>query len=145
VEDYPTGILKQKYSSYKIPPAVRLKSYWRNNMAIIASSETQIMQNPQRFAMAEPTKLVTFIKGEPPVNSGRGRRRNPVITEIYASIITHRNEWAHVNVPITSKKQLGSIRTSLYIRAQKDNLSLSTASVFNERTKMYDLWVMLTN
>ena len=114
-------------------------------MSINISDETRIQQNPERFAIKEPSKVVTFIKGEPPVNSGRGRRRNPVITEIYGSIITHRNEWAHVNVPITSKKQLGSIRTSLYIRAQKDNLSLSTSSVFNERTKMYDLWVMLTN
>ena len=36
-------------------------------MAIIESIETQINRNPARFAIAEPTKLLTFIKGEPPV------------------------------------------------------------------------------
>jgi hypothetical protein len=103
------------------------------------------MQNPRKFAIAEPTKLLTFIKGEPPVNSGRGRRRNPVISDIYNSLITNRNEWAHVNIPITNQKQLASLRASLSSRAVKDNLRMQTSSMFNEQTKMFDLWVMLTN
>lgn len=114
-------------------------------MAIQPSIETQLETNPRKFAVAEPTKLVTFIKGEPPVNISKGRRRNPIITEIYNSIIGNRNVWAHVNIPITSQKQLASIRVSLYNRAKQDNLKVSTSSLFNKRTKMYDLWVMLTN
>ena len=114
-------------------------------MAIIESVETQAMRNPKKFAIAEPTKLLTFIKSEPPVGSGKGRRKNPVITEIYSALLTNRNEWAHVNIPITNKKQLGGIRASLTARAAKDNLKIATASQFNEKTKMIDLWVMLTN
>jgi hypothetical protein len=114
-------------------------------MAIIESIETQIMNNPRKFAVAEPTKLLTFIKGEPPVNSGRGRRANPVITNMYSQLLVNRNVWAHVNVPITNKKQLESLRLSFYSRAKKDNLCVSSSSLFNEDTKMYDLWVMLTN
>jgi hypothetical protein len=114
-------------------------------MAIIESIETQVTKNPRKFAIAEPTKLLTFIKGEPPVNSGKGRRRNPVITEIYNNLLSNRNEWAHVNIPVTNKKQLASIRASLTARASKDNLHIATASQFNDKTKMIDLWVMLTN
>lgn len=114
-------------------------------MPMIPSVETQIQQNPRKFAVAEPTKLLTFIKSEPPVGSGKGRRKNPVITEIYSALLTNRNEWAHVNIPITNKKQLQGIRASLTARAAKDNLRIATASQFNEKTKMIDLWVMLTN
>lgn len=114
-------------------------------MAIIESIETQADRNPKKFAIAEPTKLLTFIKGEPPVNSGKGRRRNPVITEVYNHLLSHRNEWAHLNIPITNKKQLASIRASLVARAAKDNLRIASASQFNDKTKMIDLWVMLTN
>lgn len=114
-------------------------------MAIIESVETQTMRNPKKFAIAEPTKLLTFIKTEPPVGAGKGRRRNPVITEIYSALLVNRNEWAHVNIPITNKKQLASIRSSLNARATKDNLKIATASKFNDKTKMIDLWVMLTN
>jgi hypothetical protein len=114
-------------------------------MPMIASTETQVIQNPQKFAMAEPKKLVTFLKGEPPHNAGRGRRRNPVISAIYNELIQNRNVWAHVNIPITDKKVKSSVISSLYARAAKDNLALSTSSVFNERTKMYDLWVMVSS
>jgi len=113
-------------------------------MPMIASTETQIMQTPQKFAMAEPSKLVTFLKGEPPINAGRGRRRNPIISAIYNEIIQNRNVWAHVNIPITDKKAKATVIASLYSRASKDNLALSTSSLFNERTKMYDLWVMVS-
>lgn len=113
-------------------------------MPFQASDETLVSQSPEKFKMNEPTKLLTRINGEPPVNAGRGRRRNPVITEIYTHLVSNRNAWFHINIPITNKKQLGSIRTSLYVRARKDNLNLSSSSVFNERTKMFDLWVMLT-
>lgn len=113
-------------------------------MPMIASTETQVNQNPGKFKMAEPTKLLTRIAGEPPIGAGKGRRRNPVITAIYNELVSQRNVWFHVNIPITDKKQLGSIRSSLNSRANKDNLNLSTASVLNEQTKMIDLWVMLT-
>lgn len=112
-------------------------------MAIQPSVETLIQSNPRKYALAEPTKLLTRIKGEPPMNSGKGRRRNPVITNIYNELITNRNEWFHVNIPVTSKEQLSSLRVSLYTRAKKDNLTLSTASLYNDTTKMFDLWVML--
>lgn len=113
-------------------------------MAIGQSIETQTVTSPKKFAISQPTKLLTPIKGEPPVNMGRGRKRNPVITEIYNHMISNRNVWFHVDIPITSAKQLGSIRTSLYTRARKDNLYFATSSLFNEQTKMYDLWIMLT-
>jgi hypothetical protein len=112
-------------------------------MAIQPSFETQLETNPRKFALAEPTKLLTKIKGEPPMNTGKGRRRNPVITTIYNELITNRNEWFHVNIPVTSKQQLASLRVSLYTRAKKDNLTLSSSSLYNETTKMFDLWVML--
>jgi len=115
-------------------------------MAIIESTETQLNRNPRKFAMAnQPSKLLKRINGEPPVNAGRGKRRNPVISGIYAELLENRNVWFHIEVPITSKNQLNSIRTSLYTRAYKDNLHISTSSVFNEVTKMHDMWVMLTN
>ena len=113
-------------------------------MPIIPSIETQIAQNPKKFAVAQPTKLLTRVS-QPPVGSGKGRRRNPVITAIYAELLSNRNEWFHVNIPLTDKKQVSALRTSLYTRAQKDNLTTETVSRFNEETKMYDLWVMLTN
>ena len=122
-----------------------VNSYKEHPMPIIESIETQVNRNPRKFAIAEPTKLLTFIKGEPPVNSGKGRRRNPVISELYSNLLTNRNEWAHVNIPVTSKKQLASLRASLTARAAKDNLRIASASQFNEKTKMIDLWVMLTN
>jgi hypothetical protein len=112
-------------------------------MTIQLSVESLIHSNPRKYALAEPTKLLTKIKGEPPMNSGKGRRRNPVITAIYNELITNRNEWFHVNIPITSKQQLASFRASLSSRALKDNLTLSTTSLFNEPTKMFDLWVIL--
>lgn len=114
-------------------------------MAIIESTETQLMRNPKKFAVAEVTKLVTFIQGEPPINSGKGRRRNPVVSEIYAALLVNRNQWAHVNIPITSKNQISSLRAAFFARAKKDNLHISTATHFNEKTKMFDMWVMLTN
>lgn len=78
------------------------------------------------------------------MNSGKGRRRNPIITAIYNELITNRNEWFHVNIPVTSKQQLASLRASLSSRALKDNLTLSTTSLFNEATKMFDLWIILS-
>ena len=113
-------------------------------MPMIASTETQISQNPARFKMAEPTKLLTPIQGEPPIGAGKGRRRNPVVTAIYNELVGKRNQWFHVNIPITDKKQLASLRAALFARAAKDNLSLSSASVLNDQTKMIDLWVLLT-
>jgi hypothetical protein len=112
-------------------------------MAIIASHETLVAQTPEKFRMNEPTKLLTAVK-QPPVNAGKGRRRNPIITEMYNHLITNRDTWFHVNLVITDKKQLASIRASLYSRGLKDNLNLSSSSVFNEKTKAYDLWVMLS-
>lgn len=114
-------------------------------MAMTPSTETLLVQSPQRFALSEPGKLVTYLKGEPPHNVGRGRRRNPIISAIYNEIIQNRNVWAHINIMITDKKAKASIIASLYSRASKDNLSLSTSSVFNDRTKMYDLWVMVSS
>ena len=113
-------------------------------MSIQLSVESLIQSNPRKYALAEPTKLITKIKGEPPMNSGKGRRRNPVITAIYNELITNRNEWFHVNIPVTSKQQLASLRASLSSRALKDNLTLSTTSLFNEATKMFDLWIILS-
>lgn len=113
-------------------------------MSFVKSTETIVATTPEKFAVAKPTNLLTAIKGEPPVNLAKGRRRNPVITEIYNHLISNRNVWFHVNIPITSQKQLASIRTSLYTRARKDNMYTATSSMFNEQTKMFDFWVMLT-
>jgi hypothetical protein len=113
-------------------------------MPMVPSNETLVMQRPQKFAVATVTRLLTPIKGEPPMNVGKGRKRNPVVTEMYNHLIVNRNQWFHVNAPITSKKALASMRISLYNRAKKDNMTISTSSLFNEETKMYDLWVMLT-
>lgn len=113
-------------------------------MPMVPSNETLVMQRPQKFAVTTSTKLLTPIKGEPPMHVSKGRKRNPVVTEIYNHLIVNRNQWFHVNAPITSKKTLESIRVSLYNRAKKDNMTISTSSLFNEDTKMYDLWVKLT-
>lgn len=113
-------------------------------MAVQYSDETKVELAPRRFALNETTKVVTFINGEPPAVSGKGRRANPVITEIYSNLMTNRGSWAHLNIPITSKKQKASIIAGLYSRAAKDNLSLSTRSLYNERTKLFDLWVMVS-
>ena len=112
-------------------------------MPVRISTETQLATNPSKFAANRNDHLLTPIKGEPPVNAGRGRRRNPLITKMYNQLITSRNQWFHVNIPVTSKEQLASIRTSLYVRAKKDNMSISTVSSFNEDTKLHDLWIML--
>lgn len=107
------------------------------------SKETELITYPNRYAVNKDEKLLTPIKGDPPMFAGRGRRRNPLITKMYNQLITSRNQWFHVNIPITSKEQLASIRTSLYARASKDNFTISTSSLFNDVTKTYDLWVML--
>jgi hypothetical protein len=113
-------------------------------MAIIPSTETQVISNPKKFAIATPTKLLTRVS-QPPVGSGKGRKRNPVITAIYAELLNNRNEWFHVNIPLTDKKQVASLRAGLYARAAKDNLATESVSRFNDETKMFDFWVMLTH
>lgn len=112
-------------------------------MRHIDSIETQIETKPEKFAIAEPTKLLTPIKGDPPMYVGRGRKANPVIAEIYKNLLINKDQWFHVNIPITSKKQLESLRTSLYVRGRKDSRYLSSSSLYNENTKMFDLWVRL--
>ena len=107
--------------------------------------ETQMISRPDKFAIAQPTKLLTPIKGDPPMYIGRGRRANPVVSEVYRHLLLNIDQWFHVNIPITSKKQLASIRTSLYIRASKDGRTVSTSSIFNETTKMFDLWIKLNS
>lgn len=113
-------------------------------MAIQLSDETRVITNPQKFAITQANKVVTFINGEPPTGF-RGKKANPVINNIYNALITNRNQWAHVNIQITNKKQLGSIISSLNYRAGKDNLYLSTRTMHNEQTKTIELWVMLTS
>lgn len=113
-------------------------------MPMIASTETQILNNPKKFAIATPTKLLTRVS-QPPVGSGKGRKRNPIITAIYSELLSNRNEWFHVNIPLTDKKQVASLRAGLYTRASKDNLATESVSRFNDETKMFDFWVMLTH
>lgn len=112
-------------------------------MALQLSDESRIITNPQRFAITQNTKVVTFIQGEPPTGM-RGKRANPVINAIYGQLLTNRGIWAHVNIQITNKKQLGSIISSLNYRVNKDNLYLSTRTMLNDETKTYELWVMVT-
>ena len=107
------------------------------------STETLAHATPQRYAIDQSSKILTPIKGEPPINAGRGRRRNPVITKIYNELISNRNQWFHVNVPMTSQKQVASMRASLYARAKKDNLEISTSAMFNDTTKLFDFWIIL--
>ncbi len=113
-------------------------------MPMIASLETQALNTPKKFAIAAPTKLLTRVS-QPPVGSGKGRRRNPIVTAIYGELIHNRNEWFHVNIPLTDKKQVATLRAGLYSRAAKDNLATESVSRFNDETKMFDFWVMLTN
>jgi hypothetical protein len=112
-------------------------------MSVNISDETKVQQYPERFAIKEPSKIVTFIKGEPPTGVGRGKR-NPIITNIYNALTIRRNEWAHVDIQITNAKQKAAIIASLYARARKDNLYISSRSMFNDRSKTYELWVMLS-
>lgn len=112
-------------------------------MALQLSDESRIISNPQRFAITQNTKVITFIQGEPPTGM-RGKRANPVINDIYGQLLTNRGIWAHLNIQITNKKQLGSIVSSLNYRTAKDNLRLSTRTMLNETTKTYELWVMVT-
>jgi hypothetical protein len=112
-------------------------------MSVNISDETKVQQYPERFAIKEPSKIVPFIKGEPPTGVGRGKR-NPIITNIYNALTVRRNEWAHVDIQITNAKQKAAIIASLYARARKDNLYISSRSMFNDRSKTYELWVMLS-
>jgi len=114
-------------------------------MPMIPSMETIVENSPQKFAINEPKKLLKFINSEPPQNVGKGRKRNPVTTAIYNELITKRNVWAHVELPLPNKKAKQSLVMSLYARAKKDNMSIESASMFNESTKMYDLWVRVVN
>jgi len=110
---------------------------------ILISDETQVFQRPERFAIAQPSKLVTFLKGEPPTGAGRGRKRNAINTQIYNSLVERRNEWAHLNVTIKSAKEKASLIASLYSRARKDNLYISSRTLYNDATKTWDVWVNL--
>lgn len=110
---------------------------------ILTSDETQVFRAPQKFAIAQPTKLITFIKGEPPSGAGRGRKRNAINTAIYNSLIERRNEWAHLNVTIKTAKEKASLISSLYTRARKDSLYISSRTLYNETTKTWDVWVKL--
>jgi hypothetical protein len=114
-------------------------------MPMIPSTETQVANSPQKFAMNESKKLVKFIKNDPPENVGKGRKRNPVATAIYNELILSRGQWAHVEIAIPDKKSKQSLVMSLYSRAKKDNLLLESRSLFNDNTKMYDLWVRVVN
>ena len=107
------------------------------------SAETMVLATPQKYAIATPSNLLTPIKGEPPIGAGRGRRRNPIITKIYNELITNRNQWFHVNITLSTAKQVASFRASMYARAKKDNLEISTSAMFNDSTKTYDFWVIL--
>lgn len=109
----------------------------------LLSIETMVEAAPERFAITNDSDLLTPIKGEPPLGLGRGRRRNPIITKIYNTLIASRNQWFHVNVTISTPKQVASLRAALYARAKKDNLEISTSSAFNDKTKLYDFWVIL--
>ncbi len=129
----------------------KIKNPWRfivpieTSTRILASDETRVMQNPSRFAILDMNKLVTFIKGEPPTISGRGKKANPVISNIYSALIIRRNEWAHIDIAFTSLKQKASFMSSLIHRATKDNLFVSGRSMFNEKTKTFELWVKVTS
>lgn len=114
-------------------------------MPMVPSIETQINNNPNKFAINEPKKLVKFIKSDPPQNVGKGRRRNPIVTAIYNELVVNRNTWAHIEIAIPDKKSKNSLVTSLYNRAKKDNLALESRSIYNDQTKTYDLWVRLVN
>lgn len=110
---------------------------------ILISGETQVLQRPERFAISQPSKLVTFLKGEPPVGAGRGRKRNAINTQIYNTLLEHRNEWAHINVTIKSVKEKASLIASIYARARKDNLYVSSRTLYNDLTKTWDVWLNL--
>lgn len=114
-------------------------------MPMVPSSETQVHNAPQKFAIHEPKKLVKFIKSDPPENVGKGRKRNPVVTAIYNELILNRNSWAHIEIAFPDKKSKQSMVMSLYTRAKKDNLALESRSLYNDTTKTYDLWVRLVN
>lgn len=109
----------------------------------MTSMETQVELTPTKFAINPDMKILTPIKGEPPVNLNRGRRRDPILTQIYQQILVNPGQWYHVNISITNKKQLASFRASLSSRAKKDSRTVSTASLFNDKTKIFDLWICL--
>jgi len=107
------------------------------------SSETQLMTRPDKFAVTHTSKLLTAVT-EPPFNVGRGRPRNPIYTAVYAQLLNNQNQWFHVNIAFTSKKDCYNFTNNLYNRARKDVLSLARSTAYNDKTKTWDLWVMLT-
>lgn len=109
----------------------------------MTSMETQVELTPTKFAIDPDMKLLTPIKGDPPVGLNRGRRRDPVMTKIYQQIIANPGQWYHVNISFTNKKQLASFRASLSARAKKDSRTVSTTALFNDKTKIFDLWICL--
>lgn len=107
------------------------------------STTTKLMTNPHKFAVAQPSKLLTPVDA-PPYNVSRGRRRNPVYSAVYAELLENRNQWFHVNIVFTTKKDMNNFAANLYNRARKDELNISRSSAFNDETKTFDLWLMLT-
>lgn len=107
------------------------------------SIETQLMTRPQKFAVAEISKLLTPVD-QPPLNVGRGRRRNPIYTAVYSQLLQNRNQWYHVNIAFTTKKECYNFANNLYNRALKDQFILSRSTAYNEKTKTWDLWIQLS-
>jgi len=107
------------------------------------STETQLATRPQKFAANQNTKILTRVDA-PPFHVGRGRKRSPLVSLAYAELLENMNTWFHVNIPFATKKEMTNFATNLYNRSQKDNLSLSRSTAYNEVTKTYDLWILLS-
>lgn len=116
----------------------------RYTMAIQLSDETKVMNNPERYAIDNNPKLLTFIKTEPPTGF-RGKKANPLIDAMYADLLVRRDQWAHVNITITSASQRVSLVNSFVYRAKKDNLTISSRSMYNKETQVYDVWIRLNS
>lgn len=112
-------------------------------MAVKVAPQTKSVRPTTKASAYLKHELLTPIAGSPPVETGIGRRRNPVYSSIYNHLISHKNTWFHVEITFDSPKSIQKFRGAIYSRSKKDNFTFTSASAYNEESKSYDVWVML--
>jgi sRNA-binding carbon storage regulator CsrA len=112
-------------------------------MSVKVASQTKSVRPTSRTSPHFRHELLTPIAGSPPVQSGIGRRRNPIYSSIYNHLISNKNVWFHVEIAFDSPKSIQKFRSALYARTKKDSFTFTSASSYNEESKSYDVWVML--
>lgn len=112
-------------------------------MAVKVAPQTRSVRPTTKSSDRFKHEFLTPIAGSPPVETGIGRRRNPVYSSIYSHLISHKNTWFYVEITFDSPKSIQRFRGAIYSRAKKDSFTFTSASSYNEKSNSYDFWVML--